>query len=98
MNAPFKAIAASLALMAIATQAGDQVRGEPHRLRHASVDVRFVEPVILARAEDASLARSPSASRGDSATESPASDPADWTMLLAGLLGAGAIARRRLSF
>jgi hypothetical protein len=67
-------------------------------LRGASVDGRSVEPMRLARAEDSSLGRYPSAS-GASPDEGPARDPAsrEWTTLLAGLLGAAAIARRRMS-
>jgi MYXO-CTERM domain-containing protein len=98
MKARFKAITATLALVAlvaVAAQAGEQA---PRPLRVASVDGRSVEPIRLARAEDSSLTRYPSAS-GGSPVESPAHDPAsgEWAMLLAGFLGAAAIARRRMS-
>lgn len=57
---------------------------EAHPLRGASVDVRFVQPVIrLARAEDSHPARDPGLGK--------------WPMLFAGFLGAAAIARRRMS-
>jgi MYXO-CTERM domain-containing protein len=108
MNARFNAITAALALAGAAAQAGELGPGnhdgpgpvamhvaavqpanvfpvaqrEPRPLRAASEDARVVEPVI----------HTPAA-------ENPARDPAsaNWAMLLVGFLGAGAIARRRLS-
>jgi MYXO-CTERM domain-containing protein len=73
---------------------------EPHPLRGAGVDVKSAEPVIrLARADDSSLTRYPPASRRASPAEDSTRDPdsGKWAMLLAGFLGAAAIARRRLS-
>jgi hypothetical protein len=107
MNARIKAITAALVLVGAAAQAGEQGPGnhdgpgpvamhavamppadvfpvaqrESRPLRGASVDARVVDPVINA-----------------SAADNPARDPASgiWAMLVAGFLGAGAIARRRL--
>jgi MYXO-CTERM domain-containing protein len=73
---------------------------EPQPLRGASVDVRSVEPVLrLARAEDSLPTRYPAAGRRASPAEDSPRDPDSekWAMLLAGVLGAAAIARRRLS-
>jgi hypothetical protein len=98
MRSRVKAITAALALMAGVVQAGEH--GEPRPLRYASVEVGFVEPGSrLARADDSLMTRYPSASRDTSPAEDPARDAAagSWEMLLAGFLGAAAIARRRLS-
>ncbi|SRR5258708_7693342 len=109
MKARFKAIAAVLAVTGVAGAVGVAVapsdanaiaRHEPPPLRHASVDVRFVKPVtLLARADDSRLTRYPSAGRDTSPDEDRAGDAGsrEWEMLLAGFLGAVAIARRRLS-
>jgi MYXO-CTERM domain-containing protein len=73
---------------------------EPHPLRGAIAEVRSVEPVLrLARAEDSSPTRYPASSRRASRAEDspPDPDPGKWAMLLAGFLGAAAIARRRMS-
>jgi MYXO-CTERM domain-containing protein len=81
-----------------ATVAISTAQREPRRLRGASVDARSVEPVIrLAQAEDSSPYPPPG--HRASPAEDPARDrePEKWAMLLAGVLGAAAIARRRLS-
>ena len=109
MKARFTAISAALALIAVAAALGVAVapidanaiaRREPRLLRDASVDVRFVKPVaLLARADDSLMTRYPSATRDTSPAEDRSDDAAsrEWEMLLAGILGAVAIARRRLS-
>ena len=101
MKARFKAITAALALMAVAPNGAIAIAPrEPPALRHASVDVTFVKPVtLLARADDSLLTRYPSASRNTSPGDNREGDAAsrEWEMLLAGFLGAVAIARRRLS-
>jgi len=101
MKARFKAITAALALMAVAPDGAIAIaHHEAPPLRQASVDVRFVKPVtLLARADDSLMTRYPSAGRDTSPAEDRAVDAGsrEWEMLLAGFLGAVAIARRRLS-
>ena len=99
MKARITAITASLALVAVAALAGEHP-ADSSQLRGASAKLELLEPPIrLAAAEDSSATRYPSSGRRAAPAESPARDPesGEWGMLLAGFLGAAAIARRRMS-
>ncbi len=89
MNARFKAITAALVLVGAAAQAGEQGPGNHDRPGPVAMNAA----AVAAPPADAF----PVAQRA-SAAQNPARDPASgiWAMLLAGFLGAGAIARRRL--
>ena len=101
MKARITAITASLALVAVAALAGEH-RADSRPLRGAGTQLELREPptrLAEAGAPSPVPVRYPSADARAAPTESPARDPesGEWGMLLAGFLGAAAIARRRMS-
>ena len=101
MKARITAITASLALAAVAALAGER-RADSAALHVASAKIELREPPArLAEAGASSRVPVlyPSAGALAAPPEGPARDPesGEWAMLLAGFLGAAAIARRRMS-